>query len=210
MVLSERIGEGARKGVAGRSERQGGAGKDTDTDQDGGNGNLRRPQKSRGRGRRDEDTLWAGIQAVLWFGFGRRADYLAPRRQKVLPGEGHTKSQDVLERLQEKEDITMNTVRHNSKGTSFRDYMMEELTDPECAYLFILEAIEVNDPEYLKVALGDVVRAYGVSHISEQTGIGRQAIYRMLSEKGNPTHNNLAAILDVLGLELTVRRKKLA
>ena len=93
------------------------------------------------------------------------------------------------------------------KGTLFQDYLLERLRDPELAYHFILEAMEEKDPGYLKVALGDVVRAYGVSYISEQTGIGRQTIYRMLSEKGNPTHKNLLAILDALGLELTVRQK---
>ena len=48
----------------------------------------------------------------------------------------------------------------------------------------------------------------GVGYISEQTGIGRQTIYKMLSEKGNPTHKNLVTVLDALGLELTVRPKK--
>ena len=48
----------------------------------------------------------------------------------------------------------MNTNRDDSRGTSFHDYMMEELRDPECAYHFILEAIEENNPEYLKVAFG--------------------------------------------------------
>ena len=96
------------------------------------------------------------------------------------------------------------------KGTLFRDYLTERLREPGLAYHFILEAMEGNDPDYLKIALGDVVRAYGVSYISEQTGIGRQSIYKMLSENGNPTHRNLMAILDALGLELTVKQKESA
>ena len=64
-----------------------------------------------------------------------------------------------------------------------------------------------NNSDYLKVALGDIVKAHKVGYISEKTGIGRQAIYKMFSKNGNPTHNNLIAILDVLGLELTVRPK---
>ncbi|MBI2520197.1 MAG: putative addiction module antidote protein [Bdellovibrio sp.] len=95
-----------------------------------------------------------------------------------------------------------------SKGTSFNDYLMEKLKDPELACHFISEAIEQNDSDYLKVALGDIVKAYGVGYIAEQTGINRQTIYKMLSENGNPTHKNLVAILDALGLELTVRPKK--
>ncbi len=98
----------------------------------------------------------------------------------------------------------------SAKGSSFNDYLEERLKDPELACHFIAEAIEENDPDYLKVALGEIVKAYGVAYISEQSGIGRQTIYKMLSEKGNPTHKNLVAILDTLGLELTVRPKKTA
>lgn len=96
-----------------------------------------------------------------------------------------------------------------SKGTSFNDYLMEKLRDPELACHFISEAIKENDQDYLKMALRDIVRAYGVGCISTQTGISRQTIYKMLSENGNPTHKNLVVILDALGLELTVRPKKL-
>ena len=97
-----------------------------------------------------------------------------------------------------------------SKGIQFSDYLMEKLKDPELACEFISQAIEQNAPEYLKIALGDIVKAYGVSYISEQTGINRQAIYKMLSKNGNPTHKNLIAILAVLGLELTVRPRRIA
>lgn len=93
-------------------------------------------------------------------------------------------------------------------GSNFKDLLDEKLKDPELACNFISDAIETNDSEYLKVALGDVVRAYGVSEISDKTGINRQSIYKMLSEDGNPTHKNLVSILDTLGLELTVRPKK--
>ncbi len=96
------------------------------------------------------------------------------------------------------------------KGTSFNDYLTEKLSEPELACNYIAEALALNDADYLKIALGDIVKAYGVSSISNHTGIGRQSIYKMLSEEGNPTHKNLAAILDALGLELTVKIKNSA
>ena len=90
----------------------------------------------------------------------------------------------------------------------FKDYLIESLQDPELAGLYISEAIKENDAGYLKLALGDIVKAHGVSSVSEQTGIARQSLYKMFSEDGNPTHKNLTAILDFLGLELIVRPKK--
>jgi probable addiction module antidote protein len=94
------------------------------------------------------------------------------------------------------------------RGTSFHNYLIERLRDPLIACNYIAEAIEEHDPEYLKVALGDVVEAYGVGEISEKSGLSRQTIYKMLSEGGNPTYKNLVAILDAIGLEITVKPKK--
>jgi probable addiction module antidote protein len=86
--------------------------------------------------------------------------------------------------------------------------MIERLRDPELACLFISDAIEEHDPEYLKVALVEIVKAYGVADISEKSGPCRQTFYKIRSGNGNPTHKNLVAILDAIGPELTVKPKK--
>ena len=95
-----------------------------------------------------------------------------------------------------------------SKGTSFNDYLREQLEDPEMALNFISEAVEENNPDYLKIAIGEVIKAYGVENIAHRTGITRQALYKMFSKTGNPTHKNLISVLNVLGLELTVKKKR--
>lgn len=72
--------------------------------------------------------------------------------------------------------------------------------------LYYLEAaMEGNDPKHIASALGDVARSQGMSEIARKTGLGRQALYNALSENGNPTLETLAAVLNALGLELTVR-----
>ncbi len=72
--------------------------------------------------------------------------------------------------------------------------------------LYYLEAaMEGNDPRHIASALGDVARSKGMSEIARKTGLGRQALYNALSENGNPTLETLAAVLNALGLELTVR-----
>ena len=93
------------------------------------------------------------------------------------------------------------------KGTSFNQYLMEELRNPRLACRFISDAISQGDPDYLKTALGDIVKAYGVSNIARGTGISRQSIYKMFAKNGNPTHKSLIAILDYLGLKLAVKSK---
>ena len=40
---------------------------------------------------------------------------------------------------------------------------------------------------------------------SSEAGLGRQALYRALSETGNPTLETFTAVLDALGLQLSVQ-----
>ncbi len=65
--------------------------------------------------------------------------------------------------------------------------------------------MEGNDPKHIAAALGAVARSKGMTDIAKRSGLGRQALYAALSETGNPTLETLAAVLDALGLELTVR-----
>lgn len=72
--------------------------------------------------------------------------------------------------------------------------------------LYYLEAaMEGNDPKHISRALGDVARSKGMSEIAKKSGLGRQALYRALSEDGNPTLETLLGVLDALGLQLTVQ-----
>jgi len=89
----------------------------------------------------------------------------------------------------------------------FNEDLIERLKDPNYAASYIEAAIEENDPDFLQVALGDVVKAHGVSKISEITGIARQALYRMISKDGNPTIKNLNRLLNSVGLEIDIRVK---
>ena len=74
--------------------------------------------------------------------------------------------------------------------------------------LFYLEAaMEGNDPKHIASALGDVARSKGMTAIAKKAGVGRQALYNALSENGNPTLETLAAVLDALGLELSVKKR---
>jgi probable addiction module antidote protein len=74
--------------------------------------------------------------------------------------------------------------------------------------LYYLEAaMEGNDPKHIASALGDVARSKGMTDIAKKAGLGRQALYSALSKDGNPTLETLAAVLDALGLELSVKKR---
>ena len=74
--------------------------------------------------------------------------------------------------------------------------------------LYYLEAaMEGNDPKHIASALGDVARSKGMSEIAMSSGVGRQALYKALSDNGNPTLETLIAVLNALGLELSVQKR---
>ncbi|MEJ2408500.1 MAG: putative addiction module antidote protein [Novosphingobium sp.] len=73
--------------------------------------------------------------------------------------------------------------------------------------LYYLEAaMEGNDPRHIASALGDVARSNGMSEIARKSGVGRQALYNAFSENGNPRLDTLMAVLNALGLQLTIRK----
>lgn len=74
--------------------------------------------------------------------------------------------------------------------------------------LYYLEAaMEGNDAKHIASALGDVARSKGMTEIAKKAGLGRQALYNALSKDGNPTLETLAAVLDALGLKLSVKKR---
>lgn len=83
------------------------------------------------------------------------------------------------------------------------DYLSSE--DDILEYLKIW--MEDGTPSEIARALGDIARSKGMTDIARSSGLGRQALYRALSEDGNPTLETLMGVLQALGLELTVQKR---
>ena len=75
------------------------------------------------------------------------------------------------------------------------------------AYLKVAQE-ELDDPNNRAaglLALRDVAEAFGgLGMVAEQAGISREARYRFLSPKGNPTLKTLLAVLKSVGRRLSV------
>jgi probable addiction module antidote protein len=78
-----------------------------------------------------------------------------------------------------------------------------DLADPEEACSYLNAALEDSEKLAL-VALRDVAEARQMAKVAKDAGVSREALYRMLSESGNPTFSNLSAILGSVGLKITV------
>ena len=84
--------------------------------------------------------------------------------------------------------------------------VVDFLDSDEALVEYLNVALETNDPKYFTRALGNVARAKGMSSISEDTGLGRQSLYRALSGEGNPRMDTLFKVLESLDIRLAVIR----
>ena len=93
---------------------------------------------------------------------------------------------------------------------SHHQWEVEELRkDREFAVEYFKGALEsLADPEDRgtgMVMLRALAEAYGgVGAIAAKAGISRESLYRSLSPKGNPTLKTLVAVLNAVGLRLSV------
>ena len=81
----------------------------------------------------------------------------------------------------------------------------EDLATDEAVALFMAQAFETNDADYVAHALGVVARAKGMAQIAGQTGLSREQLYRSFSENGNPTLKTTLAVMKAPDIELAAK-----
>ena len=87
----------------------------------------------------------------------------------------------------------------------FDETLYQELQDPEFAAAYLQDALDDSLEEFL-IALRKYVQANGgMAQCAEQTHLTREALYRMLSETGNPALRSVYAILNARGLRLSIQ-----
>jgi probable addiction module antidote protein len=97
---------------------------------------------------------------------------------------------------------------------SHHEWEVKELrTDREFAVEYLKAALEsLDNPEDRGVGLlmlRALAEAYGgLAGVAAKAGISRESLYRSLSPKGNPTFKTLIAVVNAVGLRLTVVEAK--
>lgn len=61
-----------------------------------------------------------------------------------------------------------------------------------------------NDPTLIAHALGVIAKAKGMSALAEKTGLGRESLYKSLSDGGNPSFATIVKVVQGLGLNLNI------
>lgn len=81
----------------------------------------------------------------------------------------------------------------------------EYLDSEEAIVAYIEAAFEDGDPELIKRALGDAARARGMTSIARDAGVTREALYKALSDKGDPKLSTLLGVMKALGVRLAAQ-----
>jgi probable addiction module antidote protein len=81
------------------------------------------------------------------------------------------------------------------------DYLESE----EDMALYLSAILEDGSPEEIAAALGDIVRARGMSKVAADAGLSRETLYRGLSGERVPSADTLLRVIRALGLKLTVQ-----
>lgn len=90
-------------------------------------------------------------------------------------------------------------------SVAHRPRYLKRLQDRAYAAEFLQSVLDEGDTPLLLATLRDLAEAYGgMTTIAEKAHISRTHFYRMLSASGNPTVQNLDAVLKAMGLKLTV------
>lgn len=88
---------------------------------------------------------------------------------------------------------------------SYNDTRRKALKNPKVAAGYLEECLKDGDMELFTAALRHVAEARGgVASLSKATRLNREALYRSLSEKGNPRLDTLTKVLAALGLRIGV------
>ena len=76
------------------------------------------------------------------------------------------------------------------------------LDHPETIAVYLCEALETGDPDYICHALDTIARAKGMTRVAKETGLGRESLYKALSGNTRPEFDTIRKVIHSFGLKL--------
>ncbi len=100
--------------------------------------------------------------------------------------------------------MTIAARKKTSKVKTSTYDVAEHLRTPEemAAYLDAWLEEAPDDVAGIARALGDIVRAKGMSQVAKDAGLSRESLYRALSAEGNPSFATILKVAKALGVRL--------
>ena len=67
---------------------------------------------------------------------------------------------------------------------------------------YLTAALEDPNPDVFLMAVADVAKAKGMSHVASQTGLGRESLYKAFAPGAKPRYETVLKVLKALGVQL--------
>ena len=91
------------------------------------------------------------------------------------------------------------------KLKSMHESLDHDLQYTEYVALYLNDALHEGSPEEFYLALRNVIKAnQGMSQLAAETDLGRESLYKALSESGNPQFSTVSKIVGALGLQISI------
>ncbi len=80
----------------------------------------------------------------------------------------------------------------------------EHLETAEEMAAYLNAALEEGDMRLILTTLGDIARARRMALVAQETGLGRESLYKSLSADGNPEFITILKVVRAVGLRFRV------
>jgi probable addiction module antidote protein len=88
-------------------------------------------------------------------------------------------------------------------GTKITDFDVSEYLDTEESIASYLSSIiEESDPQLLLAAISDIAKARGMAKIANDSGLGRESLYKALKPDSKPRFETILKVLNSLGVKI--------
>jgi probable addiction module antidote protein len=77
------------------------------------------------------------------------------------------------------------------------------LGDEETVAEYLSAVMELDEPDLLLMALGDIARARGMSEVARASGLGRESLYKALAPGAKPRFDTIVRVARALGLKFS-------
>ena len=78
------------------------------------------------------------------------------------------------------------------------------LDSEEAMAEYLSQVLEDGDNAELIRALGHIAKAKGMASVARESGLGRESLYKALSEGSQPRFETISKVINALGLKMSV------
>ncbi len=80
--------------------------------------------------------------------------------------------------------------------------VVDHLDNDEIIAEYLTATLEDPNPDVFLMAVADVAKAKGMSHVASETGLGRESLYKAFAPGAKPRYDTVLKVLKAVGIQL--------